>query len=76
MFSIIIMYIFAAVSTFFIYQMLSQSYKDCINRFISDTFHLQEEKMFKRLRLKLIHLLLKPFYLGEDQRLQGISWLL
>ena len=38
------MYIFAAVSTLFIYQMLSQSYKDCVNRFISDTFHLKEEK--------------------------------
>ena len=44
MFIIIIMYIFAAVSTFFIYQMLSKSYKDCINKFISDTFYLPEEK--------------------------------
>ena len=47
MFIIIIMYIFAAVSTFFIYQMLSKSYKDCINKFISDTFHLQEEKQLE-----------------------------
>lgn len=39
------MYIFAAVSSFFIYQMLSKSYKDCINKFISDTFYLPEEKI-------------------------------
>jgi len=38
------MYIFAAVSTFFIYQMLSKSYKDCIKQFISDTFHLPVEE--------------------------------
>ena len=38
------MYIFAAVSTFFIYQMLSKSYKDCIKQFISDTFLLPEEE--------------------------------
>ena len=44
MFIIIIMYIFAAVSTFFIYQMLSKSYKDCIKQFISDTFHLPVEE--------------------------------
>lgn len=47
MFSIIIMYIFAAVSTFFIYQMLSKSYKDCINKFISDTFYLEEKKQLE-----------------------------
>ena len=41
------MYIFAAVSTFFIYQMLSKSYKDCVNKFISDTFHLPEEKQLE-----------------------------
>ena len=41
------MYIFAAVSTFFIYQMLSKSYKDCIKQFISDTFHLPEEKQLE-----------------------------
>ena len=41
------MYIFAAVSTFFIYQMLSKSYKDCINKFISDTFLLPEEKQLE-----------------------------
>ena len=42
------MYIFAAVSSFFIYQMLSKSYKDCINKFISDTFSVPiypEEKI-------------------------------
>ncbi len=44
MFSIIIMYIFAAVSSFFIYQMLSKTYKDCIKQFVLDTFHLPEEK--------------------------------
>ena len=38
------MYIFAAVSTFFIYQMLSKTYKDCIKQFVLDTFHLPEEK--------------------------------
>tara|TARA_B100001063_G_C16778516_1_gene568171 strand:+ start:13034 stop:13711 length:678 start_codon:yes stop_codon:yes gene_type:complete len=38
------MYIFAAVSTFFIYQMLSKSYRDCINKFITDTFHLPEKE--------------------------------
>jgi hypothetical protein len=47
MYIIIIMYIFAAVSTFFIYQILSKSYKDCINKFISDTFHIQEEKQLE-----------------------------
>ena len=47
MYIIIIMYIFAAVSTFFIYQMLSKSYKDCINKFISDTFLLPEEKQLE-----------------------------
>ena len=41
------MYIFAAVSTFFIYQMLSKSYKNCIKQFISDTFHLPEEKQLE-----------------------------
>ena len=44
------MYIFAAVSTFFIYQMLSKSYKDCINKFISDTFSVPiypEEKQLE-----------------------------
>ncbi len=41
------MYIFAAVSTFFIYQMLSKTYKDCIKQFISDTFHLPEEKQLE-----------------------------
>lgn len=44
MFSIIIMYIFAAVSTFFIYQMLSKTYKDCIKQFVLDTFHLPVEE--------------------------------
>jgi len=47
MYIIIIMYIFAAVSTFFIYQMLSKTYKDCIKQFISDTFHLPEEKQLE-----------------------------
>ena len=55
MFIIIIMYIFAAVSTFFIYQMLSKSYKDCINKFISDTFSGQiypEEKPLETRKLE------------------------
>ena len=47
MYIIIIMYIFAAVSTFFIYQMLSKTYKDCIKQFILDTFHLPEEKQLE-----------------------------
>ena len=49
MFSIIIMYIFAAVSTFFIYQMLSKTYKDCIKQFVYDTFSLPlEEKQLEK----------------------------
>ena len=44
------MYIFAAVSTFFIYQMLSKNYKDCIKQFIYDTFHLPEEE--KQLKIR------------------------
>ena len=38
---------FRSSKYFFIYQMLSKSYKDCINKFISDTFHLQEEKQLE-----------------------------
>ena len=55
MFIIIIMYIFAAVSTFFIYQMLSNSYKNCIKQFISDTFSGQiypEEKPLETRKLE------------------------
>ena len=46
------MYIFAAVSSFFIYQMLSKSYKDCINKFISDTFLPPEEKQLEIRKLE------------------------
>lgn len=49
------MYIFAAVSTFFIYQMLSNSYKNCIKQFISDTFSGQiypEEKPLETRKLE------------------------
>jgi hypothetical protein len=43
------MYIFAAVSTFFIYQMLSNTYKDCIKQFVYDTFSLPlEEKQLEK----------------------------
>ena len=40
--TISIMYIFTAISTFFIYQMLNDSYKKCLRKTVEDTFDLKQ----------------------------------
>jgi len=47
--TISIMYIFTAISTFFIYQMLNDSYKKCLRKTVEDTFDL---KHFEKVEIK------------------------